>query len=73
LKIADVYFESHSLWRADHPQYSPDLAPSDFSLFEFIKGRLKGTDVPDGRALICDVRRIRSELPPEMLRSTVDA
>jgi hypothetical protein len=27
---------------------------------------------PDGRALICEVRRVRSELPPDMLWSEID-
>jgi hypothetical protein len=37
-KIADEYLESHRVLHADHPLYSPDLALSDFLLFEFIKG-----------------------------------
>jgi hypothetical protein len=72
-KIADEYLESHRVLHADHPLYSPDLAPSDFFLFEFIKGQLKGTHFPDGQVLRCEVRWILLELPPEMLRSTFDA
>jgi hypothetical protein len=65
--IADGYFESHSLRRADHPPYSPNLAPSDFFLSGFIKGPLTGARFADGQVLICSVKRIPSELPPEML------
>jgi hypothetical protein len=28
---------------APHPQYSPDLAPSDFFLFSYLKGELRGS------------------------------
>jgi hypothetical protein len=68
----DEYFESRRLGWADPPPYSPCLAPSDFFLFQFVNGRLKGTHFPDRQPLMCEMRRILSELAPEMLRSTVD-
>jgi hypothetical protein len=40
----------HRVRRGDNPPYLPDLAPSDFFLFAFIKGQLKGTHLPDGEA-----------------------
>jgi hypothetical protein len=72
-KTVDESVESHRLRRADHPPYSVDLAPSGLFLFGFIKGQLKGTHFPDGQELICEVKCIVSETPPEMVRSTVGA
>jgi hypothetical protein len=71
--IVGKYFESQRLWWADDPLHSPDLAPSDFFLFGLAPGQLKVTHFPDGQALICEMRRLLSELPPEMLRSTFGA
>jgi hypothetical protein len=68
-RTGDENVDSHRLQRADHPPYSPDLIPSDFFLFRFIKGQLKGTHFPGGQVLTCEVRLILSELS----RSTVHA
>jgi transposase len=38
--------EENRLWLAPHPPYSPDLAPSDFFLFGYVKERLKGMVFP---------------------------
>jgi hypothetical protein len=70
--MVNEYFESQRLRRADHPQYSRDLALSDFFLFEFIKVQLKGTHFPCGQVLIYEVRRIVSELRPDILQSAFD-
>jgi hypothetical protein len=71
--MAAGYFENHRLRRSDHPLYSPDLAPSDLFLFGFITRQLTGTHFPDGQVMICEVRPIPSELPPEMPRTTFAA
>jgi hypothetical protein len=68
----DEYFQSADLQQVHHPPHPQDLAPSDFFLFGFIKGALKGTHFPNGRVLICEVSRILSELQPEILLSTID-
>jgi hypothetical protein len=34
------YIDRHRLVRVPHPPSSPDLAPSDFYLFGYLKGRL---------------------------------
>jgi hypothetical protein len=38
--------------RAPHPAYSPDLAPSDFYLFGYVKQLLAGQEFPDGEAFV---------------------
>jgi hypothetical protein len=37
-----TFCEENGLRLAPHPSYSPDLAPSDFFLFGYVKERLKG-------------------------------
>jgi hypothetical protein len=37
---------------APHPQYSPDLAPSDFFLFECMKEKILGIDFGSPQELI---------------------
>jgi hypothetical protein len=34
------FFEQNKMKPASHPPYSPDFAPSDFFLFDYIKGCL---------------------------------
>jgi hypothetical protein len=38
--------------RAPHPTYSPDLGPSNFYLFGYVKQLLAGQEFPDGEALL---------------------
>ena len=47
----------------DHPPYSPDLAPSDFWLFDYIKQRL--TDQPDAKSLGKQITEIANSIPKE--------
>jgi hypothetical protein len=37
--------------QAPHPPYSPDLAPSDFYLFDYLNDRLQGQHFEDGDQL----------------------
>jgi len=50
-----------------HPSYSPDIAPSDFFLFGYIKDQLKNTEFETTDELIEAVQNILSEVPPELL------
>jgi hypothetical protein len=38
--------------QALHPSYAPDLAPSDFYLFGYLKERLQGQHFEDGDQLL---------------------
>jgi hypothetical protein len=44
--------EQNVMKRVLHPAYPPDLAPSDFSLFGYVKQLLVGQNFPDGEALV---------------------
>jgi len=41
------FLATKQITELEHPAYSPDLAPSDFSLFPKIKKILKGRHVDD--------------------------
>ena len=45
----------------NHPPYSPDLAPSDFWLFDYIKKRL--TFNPDAKSLMKQITGIVNSIP----------
>jgi hypothetical protein len=49
VKTVTQVFDHKSLRRARYPPYWPDLAPSDFWLFKYLKGVLQGRsfDEPD--------------------------
>jgi hypothetical protein len=48
-KVVSDFCEENEITVTPHPPYSPDLAPSDFYLFGFLKDRLNGGvyDEPD--------------------------
>jgi len=50
-----------------HPPYSPDLAPSDFFLFGYLKHRLLGQSFENPEGLILAVRQLISEIPRSLL------
>jgi hypothetical protein len=43
---------------ARHPPYSPDLAPSDFYLFGYVKRRLARLSFEDADQLLAAVERV---------------
>ena len=48
--------------RAPHPAYSPDIAPSDFYLFWYIKEKLKGGKFGSLDELLFNVNSILEEI-----------
>ena len=56
------YLASHDMERAPQPPYSPDLAPSDFYLFGYIKGLLAGRSFNSAEELLSAVDEILSEI-----------
>jgi hypothetical protein len=53
--------------------YSPDLAPSDFFLFGFMKTRLSEYDIPDRKDLKSAISQIFAEISQDMLISVFEA
>jgi hypothetical protein len=50
--------QQNAMRRAPHPTYSPDLAPSDFYLFGYIKQLLSGCEFAGRDSLLQGVRDI---------------
>jgi histone-lysine N-methyltransferase SETMAR len=50
-----------------HPAYSPDLAPSDFFLFGYLKGAMAGRACTSENDLLSTIRAIFNEIPKETL------
>ena len=53
--------------RAPHPPYSPDLAPSDFFLFGYVKGKLTGKEFAERNEIYESIIEILHEIPHETL------
>jgi hypothetical protein len=55
--------------QAPHPSYSPDLVPSDFFLFGYVKGTLVGYRAEAPSELLVRIRVIPAEIPRETLNA----
>ena len=62
------YIKSKQFIIIDHPPYSPDLAPSDFWFFDYIKERL--TSNPDANSLMKQITGIVNSIPKEEYEKT---
>jgi histone-lysine N-methyltransferase SETMAR len=51
-KVTLDFMERKAMKRAQNPQYSPDLAPSDFHFFDHVKQVLRGYGFADREALL---------------------
>ena len=56
-----LIYACDKLATSQHPPYSPDLAPSDFWLFDFIKRCL--SDQPDAQSLWEAITKIVENIP----------
>jgi hypothetical protein len=55
--------------QAPHHPYSPDLAPSDFFPFGYVKGKLMGYHAEIPSVLLVHIRVILAEIPRETLNT----
>jgi histone-lysine N-methyltransferase SETMAR len=62
------YLKEQNFILMDHPPYSPDLAPCDFWLFDYIKQRL--TDHTSEKSLISQITAIVDSISKEDLQKT---
>jgi histone-lysine N-methyltransferase SETMAR len=56
-KLTKSRFKTLRLREADHPPYSPDLAPSSFYLFGKLKGQMAGGQFESTEVLLATIRR----------------
>jgi transposase len=62
-----TFCEENGLQLAPHPSYSPDLVPSDFSLFRYVKERLKGMVFPSYEELPDAIGEVVTGIESEIL------
>jgi hypothetical protein len=60
---------SINLKKAPHLPYSPDLAPSDFFPFGYVKGKLMGDRAEILSELLVSIQVILAEIPRETLNT----
>ena len=61
------YLESHNMEKAPQPPFSPDIAPSDFFLFGYVKNKLSGRSFRSPDELLLAVNEILEEISPDIL------
>ena len=64
------YLESHDMIKAPQPPFSPDIAPSDFYLFGYIKKVLEGQSFDSPEQLLQTVNQILDSIPSQELQDT---
>ena len=64
--------QNSSFKRAPHPPYSPDIAPSDFFIFGYIKGKLEGLSFKTRDALFETIFNIIEGISIELKRKVFD-
>jgi hypothetical protein len=67
--VAQNFFEHNPLKRFSHPQYSPDIFPSDFYLFRKMKSALTGQEIFDEIDLLELVTEILSGISHDELQA----
>jgi predicted acetyltransferase len=68
-KMSRDYISLNRMKQAPHPPYLPDLALSDFFLFDYVKGKLMGYRVETPSELLVRIRVILAEIPREILNA----
>jgi hypothetical protein len=68
-KVSTDFIALNRMKRAPHSPYSPDLAPSDFFLFGYVKRKLMGYHAERLSELLIQIRIILSEIPREALNA----
>jgi hypothetical protein len=68
-KMSKDYIDLNRMKLAPHSPYSPDLAPSDFSLFGYVKGKLMEYRAETPSELLVRIRVTLAEIPRETLNA----
>jgi histone-lysine N-methyltransferase SETMAR len=67
-----TFCEENGLRLAPHPPYSPDLAPSDFFLFYYVKDCLKGMVFPSYEELFDAIGEVVTGIESETLTAAFE-
>ena len=67
-KKVKKYLDQNKIIRTPQPPYSPDIAPSDFYLFGYVKERLKGCKFNSKEDLLSEIILILEEISEQELK-----
>ena len=67
-KSATNAMTNNGLKRAPHPPYSPDISPSDFFLFGYIKNKMEGHSFESREEVERYITEILQQIPNDMLK-----
>jgi histone-lysine N-methyltransferase SETMAR len=70
-KLSTQYFNKNRMKSAPHPPYSPDLVPSDFYLFGYVKRCLAGLSFEDADQLLAAVEDVLEGIEKMTLKSSL--
>jgi transposase len=68
-KVSTHFIALNRMKQASHPPYSPDLSPSDFFVFGYVKRKLLGYHAESPSELLIHIRVISSEIPRKTLNA----
>jgi hypothetical protein len=71
-KCVTEYVDHKSRKRALHPPYLPDLAPSDFYQFGYVKHQLQRHEFTEGAELVSAISEILNQIPTDTLVDVLD-
>jgi histone-lysine N-methyltransferase SETMAR len=66
-KCVTEFMDHNSIKRAPHSPYSPDLAPSEFYLFVYVKHQLQGHEFTEQAELVSAISEILNQIPIDTL------
>jgi hypothetical protein len=67
-----TFCAENGLQLAPHPPYSPDLAPSDFFLFGYVKAKLQGMEFLSDQELLEAIREVVSGIASDTLNAVFE-
>jgi histone-lysine N-methyltransferase SETMAR len=70
-KLSTQYLNENQMKSVPHPPYSPDLAPSDFYLFGYVKTCLAGISFEDADQLLATVEGVLDSIGKVTLQAVV--
>jgi transposase len=71
-KMTKSFLKKSNISTLHAPPYSPDLAPSDFFLFGYLKQELKGSIFHDSKSLKDAIEHILRNIPQDLLYRTFE-
>jgi hypothetical protein len=66
-KCVTEFMDHNSKKRAPHLSYSPDIAPSDFYLFGYVKHQLQGHEFTKRAEIVSVISEILNQIPIDTL------